>query len=552
MRGFWRGFFGGQAVRPVWALCLLSLLLACGGGGAGRAADGSAAPEPLSLSVPDVGPVSVQGPPSALPEGWHRGAFMQIYVRAYQDSDGDGHGDLKGLISRLDYLQDLGITGLWLMPVTQSEDRDHGYAVKNYRAIEADYGTLEDMAQLLTQAHQRGMGVILDHVINHASHRHPLFLNAASSRLSAQRDYFVWQDSAPVGWQVWGKDPWYSSGMGYFYAPFWSGMPDFNWKRDPVRAFHHDNLRYWLNLGVDGFRFDAVGSLVENGPQAWESQPENHAIMAQIQSVLGAYERRYMVCEAPAASQAFGAPSSCGSALAFDLKDAIVRAARADRAAMASVIDYFRFAPSGMATFLANHDSFAGERVWDQLSGNLAQYKLAAATYLLLPGTPFVYYGEEIGMAHGEGLRGDWALRAPMSWTGQASGFTRGVPFRTMSSNIATQNVEAQRGVEGSLHSFYKSMIGLRKRLPSLARGDYSGAWVQDTAMGFQRSFGTERTMVLYNYGQSAQTVALTGLTPGARWLAEYPQASDWTVASDGSVRVSLPAQSVTVYRQQP
>ena len=533
--------------------CALALA-ACGGGG-GSVPSGPVSPESgtgSSLAVPDLGAVVAQGAASPLPGGWMRGAFMQIYVRGYKDSDGDGKGDLKGLISQLDYLQDLGVQGLWLMPVTQSEDRDHGYAVKNYRSIEADYGSLTDMAQLLTQAHQRGMGVILDYVINHSSSQHPLFLNAASARLNPQRNYFVWQDTAPAGWSVWGQNPWYSSGNGYYYAPFWSGMPDFNWKNDQVKSFHHDNLRYWLNQGVDGFRFDAVGHLVENGPTAWESQPENHTIMGQVQDLLKSYDRRYMVCESPAAPQAFAAASSCGGAFAFDLKDPILRAARGDTTAIAAVSQYFRTAPAGMATFLANHDSFAGDRVWNQLSGNVAQYKMAAATYLLLPGTPFIYYGEEIGMANGAGLTGDWALRTPMSWTAQAAGFTSGVPFRALSANIASNHVQAQRGVDGSLHSFYKTMIGLRKRLPSLAQGDYSGAWAQGQAMGFQRSLGSERTMVLYNYGLNPQPVSLSGLAASSSWTAEYPVSTDVQVGSNGTLALTLPPQSVTVYRQRP
>ena len=528
--------------------------MACGGGGGSSGQSDVVVTDTGTGSqrvVPDMGTVPVQNAASVLPEGWTSGPFMQIYVRGYKDSDGDGRGDLKGLISQLDYLQDLGVQGLWLMPVTRSEDRDHGYAVQNYRDIEADYGNLADMAQLLTQAHQRGMGVVMDYVINHASSQHPWFLNAASARLNPQRQGFVWQDTWPSGWSVWGQNPWYSSGNGYYYAAFWSGMPDFNWKNEQVKTFHHDNLRYWLNQGVDGFRFDAVGNLVENGPSAWESQPENHTIMGQVQALLKSYDKRYMVCESPAAPQAFAAPSSCGSAFAFDLKDNILRAARGDSTAMALVSQYFRTAPAGMATFLANHDSFAGDRVWNQLSGNLAQYKMAAATYLLLPGTPFIYYGEEIGMANGAGLSADSALRTPMSWTGQAAGFTSGVPFRALSANIGTNNVQSQRGVDGSLHSFYKSLIGLRKRLPSLARGDYSAPWTQGSAMGFQRTLGAERTLVLYNYGLNPQLVNLTGLEASSRWAAEYAAATDLLVGPDGATRLNLSPQSVTVYRQR-
>lgn len=548
-----KSVIGVRRIAQMLPAVLLLGMVACGGGASGQAIDafGAAGAVGAQWQVPDLGAVQPQVVPSVLSDDWVHGPFMQIHVRAYKDSNGDGQGDLNGLMAQLDYLQELGIKGLWLLPVTQSEDRDHGYVVKNYRAIENDYGHLADMVQLLDQAHQRGMGVIIDYVINHASSQHPLFVNAASAKRNPQRGYFVWQDAAPSGWSVWGRYPWHPSGNGHYYAPFGSGMPDFNWKNDQVRAFHHDNLRFWLNLGVDGMRFDAVGNLVENGPAAWEGQAENHVILSQVRQVLGSYDKRFMVCEAPGAPQAFGATTSCGGAFAFDLKDHILGAARGDVAAIEAVSRYFRTAPAGMATFLANHDRFAGERVWNQLAGDLAQYRLAAATYLLLPGTPFIYYGEEIGMANGTGLTGDGALRTPMSWTGQAAGFTSGTPFRAMSANVATHNVQSQRGVDGSLHSFYKAMIGLRHRLPSLAQGDYHAAFAQNTVMGFQRRLDAQRTLVLYNYGQAAQTVDVSELGAASHWVAEYPSAPGFAADALGTARLQLPAQSLMVYRQQ-
>ncbi|MEK0417633.1 MAG: hypothetical protein RI949_1639, partial [Pseudomonadota bacterium] len=365
-------------LNTLWSTLSLALCLsACGGGGSSNTTPPVDPGTGSSYAVPDLGTVTAQMQASPLPEGWYRGAFMQIYVRAYKDSNGDGVGDLQGLISKLDYLQDLGVKGLWLMPVMQSQDRDHGYAVKHYRDIETDYGSLDDLKALIAQAHQRGMGVILDYVINHSSDKHPLFLNASSSRLNAQRDYYVWQDTAPSGWSIFGANPWYNALTGYYFAAFWSGMPDFNWKNDKVRAFHHDNLRFWLNLGVDGMRFDAVGNLVENGASAWNSQPESHTVMNAVQTLVKSYDKRYLVCEGPDAPQAFGAASSCGSAFAFDLKDAVIKAAKGDASYVQAVADYFKTAPAGMATFLANHDSFAGDRLWNQLGGDLAKYRLA-------------------------------------------------------------------------------------------------------------------------------------------------------------------------------
>jgi glycosidase len=536
-------------------LVLATFLIGCGGGGGGTSAPvviNPPADNGSALAVPDLGAVAVGATSSALAPGWMRGAFMEIYVRGYMDSDGDGKGDLKGLVSKLDYLKDLGIRGIWLMPVTDSADRDHGYAVKNYRAIEADYGSMADFDLLLAEAHKRGIGVIMDYVINHSAVEHPLFRNSASSATNAQRDYFVWQTSKPSGWSIYGTDPWYSGGGGYYFAGFWSGMPDFNWKNGKVEEFHQDNLRFWLNKGVDGMRFDAVGNLVENGPAAWEIQPDNHAIMGRVQQTFNNYQQRYMVCEVPAASQAFAASTSCGSAFAFDLMGSIVGAAKGQAASIQTLSQYFASAPPTMATLVSNHDRFAGDRLWSQVQGDTARYKLAAASYLLLPGTPFIYYGEEVGMDGGVGLSGDAALRVPMSWSADKSGFTSGTPFRNVASNAATQNVAAQTAQPNSLLNWYKQLLALRNTLPSIASGSYVAPFVNGQTMGFQRQLGSERVLVLINYGTSSANVAVQDLPANVKLASRLGLAA--TTSSDPTGRVTLPigAQSVEVYLLQP
>lgn len=524
----------------VWALALT----ACGGSGAGASASASLA----SLPVSDLGPVPAESRLSKLPEGWQRGPFMQIHVRTYQDSNSDGVGDLRGLISRLDYIKDLGVRGLWLLPINDSADRDHGYAVRNYRTIEADYGSLQDLQDLIEQAHRRGIGVILDYVINHASSEHPLFLNARSHASHPQRQFFVWQQQMPAGWSIYGQNPWYATPTGAYFAPFWSGMPDFNWRHLPVRDFHYDNLRFWLNLGVDGFRFDAVGHLIENGPAAWDNQPENHSIMAGIREVVNSYERRYMVCEAPGASSAFAAANSCGSAFAFDLKDALIRAARGnDHDAVLEVARYFVNAPLSMATFLSNHDRFAGDRIWHQFGGDEMIYRMAATTYMMLPGTPFIYYGEEIGMAHGRGLQGDRALRSPMSWTPLPSGFTAGQPFREMAENLATHNVELQQSLPGSLLNTYRRLIALRHAHPALSQGGYRDAGSQGSVLAFERFTSEQRLLVLIHYGSSPTAVSLP-LPAGSRWRGIEGANDSRRVEPLGQAVFDLPAQSLRIY----
>jgi glycosidase len=527
-------------LRATVLAALALSLVACGGGGSGDSA--------TSLPAVDVSRVAAADPGSTLPAGWQQGAFMEIFVRSFKDSDGDGIGDLRGLISQLDYLRDLGITGLWLMPVTKSQDGDHGYAVADYRDIESDYGTLADLDELLRQAHARGIGVILDYVMNHSAAQHPLFANAASGADNAYRDWYVWQSPKPSGWNIYGNNPWYSRGGSNYFAAFWDQMPDFNLRNAAVAAWHQDNLRFWLNRGVDGFRFDAVGHLFENGANAWENQPENYTLLAGTRTMMNGYANRFLVCEGP--SDPVGYTGVCGSAFAFNNTGNIIAAAKGDLAAVRRAADFHKTAPAGISTMLSNHDSFAGQRAYDQFGGNLAQYKLAAATYLLQPGTPFIYYGEEIGMAGGN-LSGDPKLRTPMSWAGNTAnaGFTTGAPYRSLSANVAGFNVAAQQADPDSLLAHYKQMLALRRANPSIARGSYDNVAVDGSVMSFERRLGSERTLVAINYGSSGATASLAGLPANATLASAHPAgAADAAADASGQASVPLAAQSVRVF----
>jgi glycosidase len=449
-------------------------------------------------------------------------------------------------------LQGLGVKGLWLLPITESSDRDHGYAVKNYRALEADYGSHADFDLLLSEAHKRGMGVILDFVINHSSNQHPLFLNSSSSAKNAQRDYFIWQTPKPTGWQIYGQDPWYASNWanGFYFAGFTSSMPDFNLRSSDVETFHHDNLRFWLNKGVDGFRFDAVGNLIENGPGAWEVQAENHVVMSKVRQTIMQYSQRFMVCEAPANSNAFAQADSCGSAFAFDLSGSVVGAAKGDTASIQKLADYYKTRSVNLAPFVSNHDSFAGDRLWNQVQGNLAQYKMAAASYLLLPGTPFIYYGEEIGMASSNALSGDAALRTPMSWTADAKGFSTATPFRALSANVNSQNVTQQQSDSNSLYQHYKQLLALRNTQLALRSGTYEAAWALQKTMGFQRVAGAEKIMVVLNFDTQANALNVSNLTPGETWSPLLGTNATASVSSAGVLQLNLPAQSFAVFKK--
>jgi glycosidase len=520
-------------------------LAACGGGGGGSAppADPGANLPPVNVSG-----VALSDPGSTLPAGWQNGAFMEILVRSYKDSNGDGIGDLRGLTAQLDYLRDLGISGIWLLPVTRSQDHDHGYAVADYRDIETQYGSVADLDELLHQAHARGIGVIMDYVINHSAAENPLFVNAKASASNPYRDWYVWQGIKPSGWNIYGNDPWRGSTGNYYFAPFWDQMPDWNLTNPLVVTYHHDNLRFWLNRGVDGFRFDAVGNLVENGASQWENQPQNYVLLRDTRQLMNGYAQRFLVCEGP--SDPRGYTSACGSAFAFDNRTNILDAAKGDAAAVQRVAAFHTTAPTGMSTMLANHDSFAGDRVFNQLAGNLAQYKLAAATYLLQPGTPFIYYGEEIGMARGS-QGGDAGLRTPMSWTADAgtAGFTSGTPYRSLSLNAGSFNVALQQADPASLLSFYKAMLTLRRGLPSVAQGSYDNPAVNGSVLSFERRLGNERTLVAINYGATTATAALAGLPANATLANAYPGGgADAAADGTGQASVALPAQSLRVF----
>lgn len=502
-----------------------------------------------ALDLSAVAPMTVD---SELPAGWNRrGNFMEIFVRSYQDSNGDGRGDFQGLISRLDYLKNLGVTGIWLMPITESSDNDHGYSVLDYRKVESDYGTMADFEQLLSEAHARGIGVIIDYVMNHSSSANPLFIDAASAADNSKRDWYIFSATNP-GWSSWGGNPtWHSAGSSFYYGVFTSSLPDFNLHNAAVVNYHLDNLRFWLNKGVDGFRFDATGVLFENGSNAWSDQPENHILLAEAQAVINSYDNRYMICEAPDAPAQYALSTSCINSFAFGYQSAIKATAtnRSLNSSLATLLN--STTKTTMPLILSNHDSFAGNRPIAELSGNnLGDYKVAAAITTLASSTPFAYYGEEIGMANGS-ENGDGKLRTPMSWSGNTSnaGFTTGTPYRGLSTNVSSRNVAAQEGVAGSLLEHYRALYTVRNHNPLLGSGSLN---VQSSAghshLVLTRSEGNKVAAVLINLALSAQNLTVnTGLN-NVDFVQKLP-ANDALFSSDGSgvITLSVPAQTAVV-----
>lgn len=533
----------------------------------------------------DTAPVAVESTASALDDGWRRGPFMQIYVRAYRDANGDGEGDLDGVIEKLDYLQELGVRGIWLMPMMPSQDNDHGYMVTNYRDVHPDYGSLAKLDALLAAAHARGIGVIIDYVLNHSAKQHPGFIASSASTGDAWRDWYVWSPVHLPGWtSVSGGDPWRQSAAtrSWYYASFIEEMPDFNWNHQDVLAYHQSSLRYWLNRGVDGVRIDAAQLLVENGATAINDQPETLAVLASLRAIVDGYANRYMVCEAPGSPSLYAIGNVCGGAFGFALGtyapprgaqargQQMVLAALGDPTSTSALARAPYDTPIGkLSTLLANHDHFAGRRLWETFGGDTPPYRLAAATLLLMPGTPFLYYGEEIGMAEvplADQVT-DYRLRGPMSWTADRgnAGFSslpeldgpRAVTapaykYMRPVPNVATANVAAEQDDPASLLAHYRTLIALRHAHPALSRGNYRLMAQSGASYVFARSHADEEILVAVNYERSDLIVALPATSDAATYapLLAYGAAPTTVTTSAAGATLALPAQSVQVFHR--
>ena len=399
---------------------------------------------------------------------WRNTVFYEIFVRSYCDSDGNGIGDFNGITSKLDYLQSLGITGIWLMPINPSPTY-HGYDVLDYYSVNPQYGTMDDFKNMLAEAHKRGIRVIIDLVLNHTSSQHPFFVDANSSPQSPYRDWYVWVDSSP-------GNHWYSGISGYYYAYFGSDMPDLNYKNPDVTAEMDKVVRFWLkDVGIDGFRIDAVKYLIEEGPKLEDTQ-STHAWLRKFHTMYkDENPQAYTVGEVYGAG-AFGAKGYTGDQLdqVFNFEMAGGISGSALGGSNTGINSAITFALQDMprgeyATFLSNHDQ---NRIMSTLSGNVGKAKVAASLLLTSPGTPFIYYGEEIGM---EGEKPDENIRLPMQWSEEDNaGFTTGVPWQALAADYQQTNVADETTDPNSLLSYYRNLILIRNQHPALRTGSIS------------------------------------------------------------------------------
>lgn len=468
--------------------------------------------------LPTALPVQTAAPAPATRYWWNDTVFYQVFVRSFYDTDGDGIGDLNGLIEKLDYLndgdpatdQDLGVTGIWLMPVTESPSY-HGYDVVDYYTVEQDYGSNEDFLRLIDEAHQRGMRVIIDLVINHTSRENPWFL-AAQAGDAQYRDWYIWSPENPGYRGPWDQVVWIPSGDDYYYAVFWEGMPDLNFENPEVTSAINDVTRYWLEeMNVDGFRMDAIRHLIENGA-AQENTPATHRWLQEYHKFYKSIApQAFTVGEAwTTTDQVIDyVGDEMDIAFEFDLARAFMIAAKGPIVSglyekMQQVLDSYPYGQYGV--FLTNHDQ---DRVMSEL-GDEVKAKLAATMMLTAPGVPFIYYGEEIGMI---GVKPDEDLRRPMQWQSdnEQAGFTTGKSWRAPAEDFSDRSVDLQEEDPNSLLNHYRALIQLRSQSEALSSG--SAALVDA---------GTARLYAMLRYNEDEAYLILVNVHPQALPAERY------------------------------
>ncbi len=481
-------------------------------------------------------------PPSSIepPSTWWRDAVVyQIYPRSFADSNGDGIGDLNGIIGKLDYLCDLGVDALWLSPIFTSPMFDFGYDVADYCDVDPVFGTLDDLDALVAGLHDRNMRLLLDWVPNHSSDQHPWFVESRSSRQNPKRDWYVWRDrradgSPPTNWRsmfhgvpAWTHDD--ITDQSYLHL-FLAQQPDLNWANADVEAAMLHTLRFWLDRGVDGFRADVVnligkGTDVDDLPDALAGapllavdRPFGHELLRRIRALLDSYPQRpmmvgevYLLREGESASY-LGDPSSGRGELhlSFDFRPIHTDwdAAAMHRVISASQTD---FAEPGWPTWvLSNHD----RRRHRSRYGTEARARAAAVLTATVRGTPFLYAGEELGLADGNvpadrivDPDGRDGCRAPIPWTSDGDDeIGHGWPARPwlpFPANAATNAADAQIDADGSMHSLYRDLLALRRSSVALRRGAMMLAPLDGDVLRFERVDAEERIVVLVNFGDA-------------------------------------------------
>jgi maltose alpha-D-glucosyltransferase/alpha-amylase len=494
---------------------------------------------------------------------WYKKALIyELHLRAFYDSNGDGHGDIPGLIEKLPYLQDLGVDCLWLLPHYPSPLRDDGYDIADYYGIHPDYGTLADFQRLVDESHKRGIRIITELVVNHTSDQHPWFQEARSDPKSPKRDWYVWSDTDDryKGARIifldtersnWTWDP---VAKQYFWHRFFSHQPDLNYDNPEVQEAMLDVMRFWLNMGVDGFRCDAVPYLFEREGTNCENLPETHAFLKRLRKTIDAeYQGKMLLAEAnqwPADVRVyFGEGDEFHMGFHFPVMPRLFMAVRKeDRTPIVEIMQQTPDIPSNCqwAIFLRNHDELTLEMVTDEdrdymyreyatdprmrinlgirrrlaplMDNGRRRIELMHSLLFTLPGTPVLYYGDEIGMGDNIYLGDRNGVRTPMQWTGDRNaGFSRADYSRLYAPVIADPvygyqsiNVEAQERVKSSLLHWVKRMIRIRQRYPVFALGTLRFLPMDNRkVLAFVREHEGQTVLVVCNLSRFAQPAVL-------------------------------------------
>ncbi len=498
------------------------------------------------------------------PTGWYKEAiFYQLRIPSFYDSDGDGIGDFRGLTSKLDYLEDLGVTTLWLLPFYPSPRRDDGYDIADYTAVDPDYGTLRDFKTFLREAHRHGLRVVTELVLNHSSDQHPWFQRARRAPPgSRHRDFYVWSDDTQRYADAriifkdfeasnWAWDP--VAGSHYWHR-FYSHQPDLNWDNAEVRRAMFQAMDFWLEAGVDGLRLDAVPYLIEREGTSCENLPETHAVLRELRAHIDRrFQDRMLLAEAnqwPEDAVAyFGKGDECHMAFHFPIMPRLFMAIHMeDRYPIIDILEQTPQIPDPCqwALFLRNHDELTLEMVTDEerdymwrvyaaerearinlgirrrlaplLRNNRRKIELMNGLLFSLPGTPVIYYGDEIGMGDNVYLGDRNGVRTPMQWSpDRNAGFSRSNPQRLFLPVITDPeyhyealNVETQEGNPSSLLWWMRRIVALRRRYQAFGRGSIEFLTPSNRkVLTFVRRHREERILVVVNLSRFAQHAGL-------------------------------------------
>jgi len=488
---------------------------------------------------------------------WRDGVIYQIYPRSFADSNGDGLGDLAGILSRLDYLSNLGIDAIWLSPFYPTPDKDFGYDISNYVEVDPRFGSLADFDRLVAEAHQRGIRVILDLVLNHTSDQHPWFLESRSSRDNPKRDWYLWRDQpnnwqASFGGQAWEYDP--VTGQ-YFLHLFTKEQPDVNWRNPEVRKAQLDVFRFWMERGADGFRLDVFNAYFKHpdlpdnprkfGLRGFDrqrhiydiDQPEMMPFLNEMRLLLDSYPECYAVGETyiatPQKTVSYCGPDKLHAAFSFDFTSMDLIYPWNPRWVMEQIIkreETFNAAGVWPTTVMSNHDLPRAASRYAR-GENDSQAFLAMTILLTLRGTPFMYYGEEIGMRDIHLRRSEildppgkkyWPIykgrdgcRSPMQWDDSTfGGFSTAKPWLPVHPNALRRNVRSQQADPDSLFNFTKKLLALRKEIPALRGGDFVPLETPRGMLAYLRQTEGQSVLVALNF--SGRNVEFT--LPEGSW----------------------------------